>query len=137
MWLSEDSEDVKQAVWDARALTYEFYGFVDMAMFFTNLREVLLERELMPASGQVWDGDSRARDLAQGIDTLLSDVWPEFVLEVAKGESYPDAAGLSLYFPRDLCGWNGGPKIDGYGQSDLGQDTMWDEIGHPASSRQR
>jgi len=126
--LSEDSEDVSQAIWDARAQTYEFHGFVDMAMFLANLQGVLLERELMPASGQVWEGNPRARDLAHAIDDLLSDVWPDLVLEVARGEEYPDAAGLSLYFPRDLCGWGGGPKIDSYADSDLGEDTMWDEI---------
>lgn len=126
--LSEENEEVSAAVWDARGQTYEFHGFVDMAMFFKSLRDVLLQRELVPAAGQVWNGDPRARDLAQAIDDLLTEVWPDLVLQVARGEAYPDATGLSLYFPRDLCGWGGGPKIDAYAGSDLGQDTMWDEI---------
>jgi hypothetical protein len=127
--LSQENEAFGAALWEARGKTYDFYGFVDMALLFKSLQAILLEQELIPRPGQHWSGDPRARDLAQSMDSLLTDIWPDLVLKVARGESYPDAAGLSLYFPTDLCGgWTGGPKIDVYANSSIGQATQWDEL---------
>jgi hypothetical protein len=127
--LSQENEAIGEALWGARERTYNFHGFVDMALLFRSLQAILLEQELIPRPGQHWSGDPRARDLAQSMESLLTDIWPELVLEVARGESYPDAAGLSLYFPTDLCGgWSGGPKIDVYATSSIGQATQWDEL---------
>jgi len=127
--LAQDDAAFGEALWEARTKTYNFYGFVDMTLLFDSLQTILWDQALIPKPGQHWKGDPRAKDLAQGLNTLLKDVWPDLVVQVARGEKYPQAGGLSLYFPTDLCGgWTGGPKIDVYANSGIGKATAWDEL---------
>lgn len=111
----------------AREESYSFgQSYTDLGLFLTELRALLTAEELMPEVGEHWSGDERWRELRETIDSLLEDVWPELVVAARSGEGYPDARGLSIFLPRDRCGW--GLDLEGYALSSFAHDTSWDEL---------
>lgn len=114
-------------VMEARDDAYNFGdGYVDLGRFMRSLREVLIQEGKMPAVGDHWDGDERWRDLRNVIDELMEEVWPELVVASMSAEEYPLATGLSIFMPRDQCGW--GLDLRSYALAPFAGDTRWDEL---------
>lgn len=127
MELSDLDPGLASRMMDARAESYNFGdGYVDLGRFMRSLRGVLLESGKIPAVGEHWDGDERWRDLRKAIDDLMEDVWPELVIASMSAGDYPLATGLSIFMPRDQCGW--GLDLRSYAQAPFAGDTQWDEL---------
>ncbi|MBW2701832.1 MAG: hypothetical protein JRF33_13535 [Deltaproteobacteria bacterium] len=122
-----DDAELAGLVYGARDYTYVFGGrSVDVGVFLLNVREALISAGRMPELGQHWDGDERFRTLRDTIDDLMAEVWPELVLANLVTDAYPQATGISIFLPNDLCGY--GLDIDGYARSAFAQDSDWDDF---------
>lgn len=111
----------------AREASFTFgAGYTDLGLLLAGLRTALVDEGLAPDWGEPWDGDERWRELRETIDELLDEVWAELVVASRAGEGFPGATGLSIFMPRDRCGW--GLDLEGYARSDFALDTSWDEL---------
>lgn len=101
-------------------------GYTDIGQFLTKLRAKLIDAGLVPARGRQWSGDARMRTLREKLDSFLEEELPSLVIRKTSGPDFPEASGISAFFPRDNCGYGLKPEI--YAHSEFALDSAWDEL---------
>jgi hypothetical protein len=100
--------------------------YIDIGQFLLDLRRRLVAANMMPDTGEWWDGDQRYRELRDMIDELTQSLWPRLVFAQAAGSDYTGLMGLSVYFPAQFC--NSKLPLDAYAGSEFANATGWDDL---------